>query len=236
VINKPAPFYIIHAKKILITGNLIIFIFFVFLLASSFVIVRAYRKLRKTNKALAEARKKAENLSLHDTLTGLLNRRGLEQMINYEINRKRRFDNSVSFLMVDIDYFKSVNDTFGHVTGDLVLKQVAETLTNGRRSTDLVSRWGGEEFLILLTNTSESQAMQIAEKLRIACSQIVLNDSHNITVSIGVAEVMKNETFESWFKRVDMALYTAKNSGRNKIVAASSVNVEDIQDCYVKKH
>ncbi|NLK45570.1 MAG: GGDEF domain-containing protein [Treponema sp.] len=221
ILHKPVPFYITHAKAILILVNILLAAFIFILLTSSILIIRAYRKLRKTNEDLAEARKKAEELFLYDTLTGLFNRRGIEPRIEYELNRKKRFGGSVSLLMVDIDFFKHVNDTYGHDIGDNVLVKVSETLLDHRRSTDLVSRWGGEEFLILLADTEENRAILIAEKIRIACSNIRFSETNNITVSIGVAEVKQDESFESWFKRTDTALYTAKNSGRNKTVSAS---------------
>ncbi len=229
ILNRPQPFYVVHAKTLLIIVNIVLIIFFIILLSAILVIRRSYRKLRKTNNELAAAREQAESLSLHDALTGLFNRRAIEPMITYEMNRKKRFGSSVSLLIVDIDHFKKVNDTFGHDIGDEVLKKVAQTLHEYRRSTDLPSRWGGEEFVILLADTDESQSILIAEKIRTACSSLVFENCDRITVSIGLAEAKYDETFESWFKRVDAALYTAKNTGRNKTIAASGMDPETAQ-------
>ncbi len=229
VLNKPQPFYIVHAKAILVTSNIVLAVFFIIFLSGLILIVKAYRKLKMTNEELDAAREKAESLSLHDTLTGLYNRRAIEPMINYELNRKKRFGSSVSLLILDIDHFKNVNDTYGHDEGDEVLKKIAHTLNDYRRSTDLPSRWGGEEFLILLADTDEGQALLIAEKLRTACSTLTFEKSPSITVSIGIAEAHYDETFDSWFKRVDSALYSAKNTGRNRTIAASGMDPETAQ-------
>lgn len=229
IVNKPDPFYITHIKAILFIVNIILAFFFIFLLIGIILIVRAYRKLRIINTELASEREKAEVLSLHDTLTGLFNRRAIQPMIVYEMNRKKRFGSPVSLLILDIDHFKKVNDTYGHDVGDIVLKKIAQTLHDYRRSTDLPSRWGGEEFLILLADTDESQAILIADKMRTACSSLVFDECESITVSIGVAEVQHDENFDSWFRRADAALYTAKNSGRNKIIASSGMDTETAQ-------
>lgn len=229
IVNKPDPFYVVHAKTILVIANIVLAVFFIILLTGIIMIVKAYHKLRKANTELAVEREKAESLSLHDTLTGLSNRRAIESMIAYEMNRKKRFGTSVSMLILDIDHFKQVNDTYGHDVGDIVLKRIAQTLHDYRRSTDLPARWGGEEFLILLADTEESQAILIAEKMRIACGKIIFDECKSITVSIGVAEVQHDETFDSWFRRADSALYTAKNTGRNKTIAASGMDPETAQ-------
>lgn len=225
IVNKPDPFYITHKKEILIIANVVLVAFFLFLLTGIILIGTAYQKIRKINKELAEARQKAEKLSLYDTLSGLYNRRGIEPMITYEMNRKKRFGSPVSLLIVDIDHFKDVNDTYGHDIGDIVLKQIAHTLQTNRRSTDIPARWGGEEFITLLSDTKESQAIMIAERLRTACSNLVFNECRSVTVSVGVAEFQNDETFESWFKRADSALYTAKTTGRNKTAAASGMDI-----------
>ncbi|MBN2812170.1 MAG: diguanylate cyclase [Spirochaetales bacterium] len=226
VINKPDPFYIIHAKLILVVVNIVLIAFFLILLTAILIIIRSYRKLRTVNAELSIEREKAQALALHDPLTNLLNRRAIEPMMQFEMNRKKRANAPVSLLIIDIDHFKRVNDTYGHDVGDIVLKRLAETLTEYRRSTDLVARWGGEEFAVLLSDTEESQAIVLAEKIRKACENLKFEECDGITVSIGVAELIAEETFDSWFKRADAALYTAKKTGRNKTIAASGMDPE----------
>lgn len=229
LLNKPQPFYIVHAKAILLISNIVLAALFLIILSGLILLIKSYHKLKFTNVELATAREQAESLSLHDTLTGLYNRRAIEPMITYELNRKKRFGSSVSLLILDIDHFKKVNDTYGHDKGDEVLKKIAHTMHDYRRSTDLPSRWGGEEFLILLADTDEGQAILIAEKIRKACSSLVFENCSSITVSIGIAEAHYDETFDSWFKRADSALYEAKNTGRNKTVASSGMDPETAQ-------
>ena len=129
-------------------------------------------------------------------------------MIAFEMNRKR-FGTSVSILILDIDHFKQVNDTYGHDVGDIVLKRIAQTLHDYRRSTDLPAG-GAEKNFHSSCRYRRKPAILIAEKMRIACGKIIFDECKSITVSIGVAEVQHDETFDSWFRRADRALYTAK--------------------------
>ncbi len=226
VINKPDPFYIAHAKTILVIINYVFIVFFVILLMAIFVIVRSYGKLRIMNAELNGEREKAQALALHDPLTSLHNRRAIEPMIQFEMNRKNRANAPVSLLIIDIDHFKRVNDTYGHDVGDRVLTGLAAMMTEYRRSTDIFARWGGEEFVALLSDTEERQAVLLAEKIRKTCESLAFDECGGVTISIGAAELMAKETFESWFKRADSALYAAKQTGRNKTVSASGLDPE----------
>ncbi|MGY5956946.1 sensor domain-containing diguanylate cyclase [Kosakonia sp. BK9b] len=151
-----------------------------------------------------------------DALTGLLNRRQFYHLTEQILPTALDF----SLLLVDTDHFKQINDRFGHQRGDEVLIELARTLESGSRSGDYVFRWGGEEFLLLLPHTTLEAALEIAERVRLAVASISMSGLPGITVSIGVARHMQNESLDALFKRVDEALYRAKNNGRNQVLAA----------------
>ena len=121
--------------------------------------------------------------------------------------------------MLDLDYFKRINDTYGHMAGDEVLKQVSETVSGIIRSTDIFGRFGGEEFVVLIPETSVNGAVQVAEKIRLAIEKAVWPVDEIITVSIGVVERNLNESLDDLYRRVDHQLYQAKTAGRNRVVA-----------------
>ncbi len=161
---------------------------------------------------------KAIDAAHRDPLTGVHNRASMDSAIDREITLARRHGNQLSLLAMDIDHFKKVNDTYGHAMGDCVIKAVAETSKATIRSTDIIYRYGGEEFLILLSNTDKEGATQLAERLRqqieetcIICDGIQIST----TVSIGVTHLENDETREQLFAHADSALYEAKASGRN---------------------
>lgn len=156
-------------------------------------------------------------LSLTDPLTGLHNRRYLDLFLANEIARGHRYSHEVSIIMIDIDHFKEHNDWFGHFAGDEALRQVADCLTNGRRTTDVVARVGGEEFAVILPETDINGALKCAEKLRVSVAAIS-DLKRPITISLGVA--MLNEDIykaETLLVQADQALYEAKKTGRNRI-------------------
>jgi diguanylate cyclase (GGDEF)-like protein len=156
-------------------------------------------------------------LSSTDPLTSTYNRCYFYNALNNEIERSNRYKSSFSILMFDIDFFKSVNDNHGHDAGDDVLKALAETVKNGIRKSDVLARWGGEEFLILLPETNLVNAISSAEKLIAEVRNLVFEKCGSITVSIGVTEYRLNESPDSVLKRVDELVYNAKNDGRNRI-------------------
>jgi len=168
--------------------------------------------------------RKLQHLSHHDSLTGLLNRRAIEYLLSRETQRLQRFSESFSVLILDIDHFKRVNDRLGHAAGDAVLCAVAQTLQAHAREVDRVARFGGEEFCVLLPHTLHDGAMQAAERLRDAVSQISIpwNDELiAVTISTGMATADNpHETMEALIQRADQALYRAKAEGRNRVVAA----------------
>ncbi|MCS7263900.1 MAG: diguanylate cyclase [Armatimonadetes bacterium] len=163
-----------------------------------------------------------ENLSLTDSLTGIANRRHLEWRLNEEVERAKRYHYQLSALMLDIDNFKQINDTYGHIIGDLVLQQIAQRLKGSLRRTDFLARYGGEEFVVLAPQTSSERAIILAERLRrvILESPMYVTDnlSLHITVSIGVAVFPEHAQNESdLIQAADLALYKAKQTGRNKV-------------------
>ncbi len=168
-------------------------------------------------------RKNAEKGSLyfssHDYLTGCYNRAFFEKNAIEELERSNRYHNPLSLLMLDLDYFKRINDTYGHMAGDEVLKQVSETVSSIIRSTDIFGRFGGEEFVVLIPETSVNGAVQVAEKIRLAIEKAVWPVDEIITVSIGVVERNLNESLDDLYRRVDHQLYQAKTAGRNRVVA-----------------
>ncbi len=152
-----------------------------------------------------------------DPLTGLLNRRGGTQEIGRHLARCRRIYSPISFLMVDIDYFKKVNDTYGHCFGDDVLIAVGKTVTGHLRASDFAVRWGGEELLIVLPDTDLAGSIRVGEKLRAMVGEIQFAQNVRVTISVGASEVEESEEFTTTIARADMNLYVAKASGRNCI-------------------
>jgi diguanylate cyclase (GGDEF)-like protein/PAS domain S-box-containing protein len=173
-----------------------------------------YRSIQQniTNK------KYAEELSITDQLTQLYNRGYLDKILDKELNRFGRYGTPMSVIMIDIDYFKEVNDLYGHLTGDMVLIELAQILKSNIRSTDTLGRWGGEEFMIICTQNTLSEAAQLAEKLRLAIASYSFPRIGRKTASFGVACVRSNENGLGLIQRVDNALYKAKELGRNSVI------------------
>ena len=165
-----------------------------------------------------------ELLATMDGLTSLFNRRHFETLARVEWGRFQRYGRPLSLLVVDVDKFKSINDHFGHDAGDLVLKAIADDCSSMRRESDIVARLGGEEFVLLLPETSESAAILVAERLRKQIedhSSIFPSGGTRISASIGIAgATLGMSSFEVMLKRADEALYEAKRGGRNRVVIA----------------
>ena len=156
--------------------------------------------------------------SLIDPLTGVKNRSAYDASITREISMAERYDNPLAMIILDIDHFKSVNDQYGHLFGDCVLRDVAQVIQSQIRDSDMAFRYGGEEFVILLGNTTETGALLLAERIRQAISQLACNFNSNtthVTVSQGIACLRDEESQDELFKRADDALYKAKDTGRN---------------------
>jgi diguanylate cyclase (GGDEF)-like protein/PAS domain S-box-containing protein len=156
----------------------------------------------------------ASELAKFDPLTQLYNKSSFEDFFDKYRDKKQ----TLSILIVDLDHFKKVNDTYGHLKGDEILIKFADILRKNTRDDDICSRWGGEEFIILLPNSNIKTAYEIAERIRVSTEEELSIDNQAISCSIGVAQVKDNESYEKLFKRVDKYLYQAKSTGRNKTV------------------
>lgn len=154
-----------------------------------------------------------------DTLTGLFNRRTFEQRLNDEIALAKRYGSALSLVMYDFDKFKKINDSFGHSEGDKVLVQSARLVRDNLRASDIAVRWGGEEFMVLAPQTSLANAITLAEKLRGVIGTHHFSSEFSITASFGVTEFIPQDDRDQLLKRVDDALYLAKDRGRNRVEA-----------------
>ncbi len=182
----------------------------------------AYEKIRRLNEELEKANRELEQIAAFDSLSGLLNRRSLFTRISIEIERSIRLDVPLTGMMVDLDRFKNINDNFGHQCGDMVIREIGARLQAGLRKYDYAGRYGGEEFFVVLSNSTELQALGIGERFRkdMEESEFSCNGEHfRITVSIGVARYTPGESQESWIERADRAMYQAKQAGRNRIIS-----------------
>jgi diguanylate cyclase (GGDEF)-like protein len=161
-----------------------------------------------------------EENALTDELTKLPNRRALAQRFLQEMQRARRHHKAIAFLMVDLDHFKQVNDSYGHLNGDAVLAELASILTAGARESDVCARYGGEEFGIILHETTDQGARTLAERIRAKVAAATFPGGLKLTISIGVAATTEPALFTSLIERADQALYAAKQSGRNQVRVA----------------
>ena len=161
-----------------------------------------------------------EENALTDELTKLPNRRALAQHFLQEIQRARRHHNSIAFLMIDLDHFKQVNDTYGHLNGDAVLAELAQILVTGARESDVCARYGGEEFALVLHETAEQGARVLAERIRAKVAAATFPGGLKLTISVGVAATDEPALFTQLIDRADQALYAAKQGGRNQVRAA----------------
>ncbi|WP_339132824.1 MAG: diguanylate cyclase [Candidatus Electrothrix sp. GW3-4] len=158
-----------------------------------------------------------KQIAITDDLTGVFNRRKLEDVMCYEMDLAQRKKHALSILMLDIDHFKQVNDTYGHQAGDAVLVETARLIQHCLRTSDYVIRYGGEEFLACLPKTSLQAAADIADRLRRQIAEQTFSAVGRITVSIGIAEYTYGENREAYIRRADEQLYAAKQGGRNRV-------------------
>ena len=161
------------------------------------------------------ATEELEHISTHDPLTAIYNRSEYIKRLSLKIKSAERYDEHFGLILLDIDHFKLVNDNYGHVVGDKVLQKLAKTLLNNVREDDLVARWGGEEFIIIVNYATAKILEKLTKKLQKKIAEVDFNPMHKLTVSFGLSVYIEGDTEESLFKRVDDALYAAKNSGRD---------------------
>jgi two-component system cell cycle response regulator len=196
------------------------------LIARVAVAIRLKRDRDLLQESAEELRRRAEaasEMSMTDALTGLLNRYGLQRALQRELSEARRYTRPLSCLLLDIDFFKSINDTHGHAAGDAALMQTARVLTESVRGSDVVCRYGGEEFLVLAPETDARGAHSLAEKIRLAVSSRLFGEGPRafaLTLSAGVAELRPGESGNDMIARADLALYQAKQRGRDRVEAA----------------
>jgi diguanylate cyclase (GGDEF)-like protein/PAS domain S-box-containing protein len=157
-------------------------------------------------------------LAVTDPLTGVWNRRHAMEALAIDLSEARRYGMPMSIVLLDIDHFKGVNDTCGHQAGDRVLVALTTALTAELRESDLLARWGGEEFLVVVRHGSLEDASRLAERLRIVAQEQDVDGVGRVTLSAGVAELRADETLDDWLGRADRALYAAKEAGRNRVV------------------
>ena len=181
-----------------------------------FVVVFFYRKLRIAHEKLELAHKELERLAVTDKLTNIFNRHKLDEILHHETKRSNRDGSTFGVIMIDIDFFKRVNDTYGHNVGDIVLEELSAILMKNSRATDIVGRWGGEEFLIIVPATNKDSLVYFANQLREKVNIYNFKVVEHITISLGATAYAINESSKETVSRADKALYLSKNNGRNQ--------------------
>lgn len=188
-------------------------------------------KLREKIQELESTIRTLREDLIHDSLTGLKTRKFFEEEVGLYLRvmedqhgtkRKEWFNfKNMSIVLLDIDHFKNINDTYGHQVGDEVLRKVAETIEQGLRDADIAARWGGEEIALVLVGANEEEAGRKAERIRKSIEMLTFENPQDlkVSVSLGVTEAEANITLDEMVKRADEALYKAKETGRNKVVS-----------------
>ena len=173
-------------------------------------IIESNRQLRDTNEKLALSASK-------DYLTDIFNRSSFNEFLTHELAELRRYNHGLCVIFCDLDHFKRVNDQYGHAVGDMVLKTFVKIVQKNIRRSDILARWGGEEFIILLPRSRSTDAINVAEKIRVNTEAYPFEEIESITASFGVVEANQKDTKETLFDKVDAALYRAKKEGRNRV-------------------
>ena len=179
---------------------------------------RALKAAQDVNAQLRGAMYALEELASTDRLTNAWNRRRFEETIEGETHRSGRYGHPLAMLLIDVDHFKNVNDTHGHAEGDRVLVEVSHRIRTVLRKSDSLTRWGGEEFIVLMPNTGLAHAQSTAERIREMVASRDIEGIGQLTVSIGVAEYLPSESWNEWLQRTDKAMYRAKQEGRNRVI------------------
>ena len=178
---------------------------------------------------LQDANARLERLAVTDGLTGVFNHRRFQEALHAELLRAERHQRPMGVLMIDVDFFKKVNDAMGHPAGDELLRRLAKVLGADLRQTDLIARYGGEEFAVLLPETTKSEAMQVAERMRGQVEELINKDAswpQKVTISVGVATFPEDgKAAEAVLSAADQAMYVAKRTGRNRVVGARGGHV-----------
>ena len=183
------------------------------------------RELALANEKLESAMATLERVAATDRLTGAWNRRWFESAAEIEVDRAVRHEAKLSLILIDIDRFKTINDRLGHAMGDRVLSTVSDLITENIRSSDSLTRWGGEEFLVLAPETDLAGAALLAEKLRALVDRAAFPPQHPVTISAGVAQFRAGQRLEDFIAEADAAMYRAKERGRNRVETASGITL-----------
>lgn len=184
-----------------------------FILSFSFALF-AYHRWREELKILSNM----YVLAIKDQLTGAYNRRYIIDFLTAEIDRSKRTSSTFSVIIIDVDDFKNINDQYGHNTGDIALSQLAELLNKSIRSTDILARWGGEEFLIACPETDIKGTLNLAEKIQFSVTNHNFPDIKKVTISMGISSYQKQDCIKSLISRADKLLYKAKKLGKNRFL------------------
>ena len=171
---------------------------------------------KKLELALKQTSELFERQARIDFLTGIYNRLMFNELLEAEMQRARRYGSELSLIMFDLDHFKRINDTYTHTVGDHVLKEIAHIVADDLRAHDIFARWGGEEFMVIAPKSNQSQAAQLAEKLRVLCESHDFGNGLAVTASFGVTQFRADDNEASITSRVDATLYRAKMNGRNR--------------------
>ncbi|SDW16131.1 diguanylate cyclase [Paenibacillus sp. CF384] len=184
-----------------------------------------YDELCARIRRLIERNQEYNFMAFHDPLTGLFNRRYMDKQIQLELARVNRYPSPITMILLDIDYFKMINDNFGHQIGDVVLQSFSNILTSQLRKSDMIARWGGEEFMILMPGTRDAEAVSLVESVLTHVRENPIFDDHTrnifITFSAGVVQWRPQSSVTVWTRHADFALYKAKRTGRNRVVKSS---------------
>lgn len=197
-------------------------------LSISLLLALVFVFTNRLKKQIAQARQKIETMAIVDELTNLFNRRHVLLRFNEELERAQRLTKNLACMMIDIDLFKEVNDTYGHILGDKILKEVAALIMDSIRTYDIAGRYGGEEFLVVLPDTTIEHAMALAERLRInveenLCLRAGMLLKKSVTVSIGIASLQSSDrVVDDLLMRADDGLYKAKRDGRNRVACITA--------------
>jgi len=181
--------------------------------------VKTHLEIQTLTNKLKKQAKEMKHLANTDALTGVANRLKFNDILEHQIEISRRHEHNISIIFLDIDYFKKVNDVHGHEVGDSVLIELASIVKKEIRKSDLLARWGGEEFIIVVNNSAFDEAVSLAEKLRICIEKHIFEYVQRITCSFGVTSFHKEDDIHSILLRADKALYQAKEAGRNQVVS-----------------
>jgi polar amino acid transport system substrate-binding protein len=186
-------------------------------------IQEAFEEKEKANLALLEKTALLEKISITDPLTQVYNRLKINTILQHELQRVRRYGGNFSILLLDLDHFKDVNDTYGHPVGDQVLKTVVKVIQDGLRSTDSLGRWGGEEFMVICPETKLRNAVLVAENIRRQIASTLFDVVGQQNISVGVTMHQPGDTLEAMVMRADEALYQAKDAGRDQVASVPSL-------------